>query len=183
MPIFITLLEDDSYRKQVTRDQCNRCGQLFEMLGDDVDVEEEKELPLSTITAPVMDKVLVFLERHATDPMQSFEMPIKTNVIEDLVGEWDVEYIKFAEEDHELLVALMLAANYLNCPQLLKLCVLKLACMVKDMELDKVKKTFHIPEDITPEEEKKVRDENEWIFDIGEEKQPRPDFAEVWLKQ
>jgi S-phase kinase-associated protein 1 len=42
--------------------------------------------------------------------------------------------------------------------------------MIKDKEPDEVKKIFHIDADITPEEEKMVRENNMWVFELGEKK-------------
>jgi S-phase kinase-associated protein 1 len=39
--------------------------------------------------------------------------------------------------------------------------------MVKGKEPEEVKRLFNIEPDITPEEEKMVRDQNSWIFDVS----------------
>jgi S-phase kinase-associated protein 1 len=109
--------------------------------------------------------VIEFLNYHVDNPMTEIQKPIKTNDLVSIVGEWDAKYVEL-DNDHELLVSLMLAANYLHIPALLELTICKLACMIKDKEPDEVKKMFGIEKDITPEEEKMVRDANPWIFEV-----------------
>lgn len=122
-----------------------------------------KECPCSTISPAVMDKVIVFLEHHANNPLADIPRPITTNVIKDIVGEWDADFV---DVDHRVLMPLILAANFLHCQPLMSLGMLKVACMVKDKEPDEVREMFGIDVDISPEEEKAIREANPWVFDL-----------------
>lgn len=136
------------------------------MIGDETTVE----LPVDGIAPHTMDKVLAFLDYHAENPMATIRKPITCNVIRNFVGDWDADFIAL-ENDQELLVSLILAANYLNCQSLLDLGLCKIATMIKDQTPEEVKKIFNIDNDITPEEEKLVRDNNLWVFELGEKKE------------
>ena len=147
----------------ISKEASNLSKYMAEMLGDN-----NQEVFIDTVAPHVMDKVIEFLMYHANNPMKEISKPITTNVIKDIVGEWDVNYIAL-EKDQELLIDLIIAANYLHCQTLLDLGILKLATMIKDKEPTEVKKLFHIDLDISPEEEKQVREENMWVFEVGNE--------------
>ncbi len=136
------------------------------MLGEETDLE----LPLDTITPNIMDRVLEFLEYHATNPMKEIAKPIATNNMVEIVGEWDANFMAL-EDDHDTMVDLVLAGNYLNCQPLLNLGILKIATMLKDKEPAQVREMFHIDNVITSEEEKEIRDANQWVFDVNVKKE------------
>ena len=134
------------------------------MLADDDDKDETAVIPLLDVTVATMDKVVIFLQTHMGNPMKKIQKPIQTNELNVIVGDWDADFVNV---DQEPLFKIILAANYLDVPDLLDLGICKIACMVKDKEPEDIKKLFNIEADITPEEEKLVRDENSWIFDVG----------------
>jgi S-phase kinase-associated protein 1 len=154
---------EDAGRVTISRKAACMSELLKSMLADDDDPKEVPEIPLLDITKDVLDKVVEFLNRHKDDPLKEITKPITNNNIKEIVSEWDA---KFVDLEQEPLFRLILAANYLDIPSLLDLGICKLACMVKGKEPDEVKKMFNIEPDITPEEEKLVRDQNPWIFDI-----------------
>ena len=157
--IYVILLKDSNYKKEISLGACKLCGLMKDMLGE----ETYGELPLDTLTPKIMDKVLEFLEYHANNPMISIETPIKTKDIKSIVGDWDTQFIDL-KNDQGTLMELILAANYLNCQNLLDLGLLKIAAMIKDEEPDKVKKMFSIDRDLSPEEEVEIRKQNGWLF-------------------
>jgi hypothetical protein len=166
MPIVVTLAEDAAYRKEISPEAATLCAFFRLMLQD----EPEGEVMVVGISPEIMDRVLVFLEHHATvRPMRTIVKPITTNVLEDIVDQWDADFIAL-DEDQETLVDLINAGNYLDCPSLVELGILKIACMIKDKEPDEVKRIFHIGNDITPEEERMVRENNMWVFELGQNK-------------
>lgn len=162
----ITLLKHADYKKEISLEACKLSGLMTDMLGEETDAE----LPFDTVEPSTMDKVLVFLEYHKSNPMNTIAKPISTAVVKDIVGEWDANFIAL-EDDQETLVDLILAANYLNCASLLDLGILKIASLIKDKEPDQIKEIFHIDKDISPEEEKQVRENNLWVFELGEKKE------------
>lgn len=163
MPI-ITLIRDPTYTREISLEACRLSDLLVDLLGEE---DGDAELPLDNVDPAVMDKVLVFLEYHKSNPMAAIAKPITTNVVKDIVGEWDADYIDLMG-NQELLMDLILAANYLNCTSLLDLGILKIASEVKDKEPDDIKTAFHIDKDVTPEEERQVREQNLWVFELGE---------------
>ena len=158
-PYTITLLEHPEYKHEISAKACELSNLLADMIGS----EENAELPVDTVNPQIMDKVLQFMEHHAENPPEPIPRPIKTNVIGDIVSEWDASFINLGD-DQDSLMDLILAANYLDCRSLLELGILKIATMVKDKNAEEVKTIFHIEKDITEEEETQVRDATEWMF-------------------
>jgi len=155
---------EDAGKVTISRKAACMSELMKSMLADDDDPTEVPEIPLLEVSKDILDKVVEFLNKHKDDPMKEIAKPIQTNDIVAIVGEWDA---KFIDLEQEPLFKVILAANYLDIPSLLDLGICKLACMVKGKEPDEVKKMFNIEPDITPEEEKLVRDQNPWIFDVS----------------
>jgi S-phase kinase-associated protein 1 len=72
---------------------------------------------------------------------------------------WEIEFCNIDQKD---LFELILAANYLNIQPLLDLTCKTVANMIKGKTPEEIRKTFNIKNDFTPEEEEKVRKDNEW---------------------
>jgi len=130
----------------------------------DPEVSEGQELPVGQIRPVILDNILLFMEYHAGNPMADIVTPITTDKMKEIVSEWDAEFIDLEDD---VLQEVILGANYLNCNSLLNLSICKMATLIHNKEPEEVKKRFKIP-DISPEEEKRVRDENPWVFEIGE---------------
>jgi S-phase kinase-associated protein 1 len=154
---------DEPVRIRIPRNAAKMSSLIASMLQDDEE-GEESEIPLQEVTKEVLDKVVEFLLEHMDDPMRDIAKPIHSNKIEELVGEWDAEFIDL---EQEFLFRLILAANYMDIPSLLDLSITKVATMIKGKEPDEVKRLFNIDPDLTPEEEKLVRDQNQWIFEVA----------------
>ncbi|CAG8458578.1 1817_t:CDS:2 [Ambispora leptoticha] len=77
-----------------------------------------------------------------------------------IISEWDERYI---EVEHDLLLDITLAANYLEIKSLLDLGCKKVANMIRDKSPEEIRASFNIEKDFTPEEEELVRIENGWI--------------------
>lgn len=145
-------------------------GLIAKMLEDDDDCEDVVHIPLPEVTPDILALVVKFMEHNHSNPMKEIEKPINTHDISKIVGEWDAEFIGNANSgpNHIQIYTLMLAANYLDIKSLLDLAVCRIVCTIKEHvnDTDKLKELFGIEGDITPEEERKIREDNAWIFDI-----------------
>lgn len=148
---------------------------LKEMLRADDDDDDDKGdasapipmLPLQNIDRKTLVKVMEFCERHAEDPMPAIEVPIKSNVMSEILksSPWDLTYVE-AFDDLETLVNVVLAAKYLDIDPLLDLGCVKIAALIRGKTPKEVRAMFGIG-DITKEEEDQIRRENPWIFEIS----------------
>lgn len=151
------------FQVQVTRKAACMSELIKSMLADDDDVDEVPEIPLLEVPREVLELVVAFINKHCNDPMRTIPKPIPTSDIKQLVSEWDAEFIDLEQEK---LYRVILAANYLDIPSLLDLGITKFCCMIKDKNLDEIKQMLNIEGDITPEEERRIREKNDWIWDV-----------------
>jgi S-phase kinase-associated protein 1 len=128
-------------------------------------------IPMANVTKKMLEKVIVFCTHHAELPKKVTDTEVeveanteakvetKTNVM----NEWETEFCNMNQSD---LFELILAANYLDVKPLLDLTCMAVANMIKGKSPEEIRKTFNIKNDFTPEEEEKVRKENEWCEDV-----------------
>eukprot|EP00588_Corethron_pennatum_P014130 CAMPEP_0194267272 /NCGR_PEP_ID=MMETSP0169-20130528/1849_1 /TAXON_ID=218684 /ORGANISM="Corethron pennatum, Strain L29A3" /LENGTH=166 /DNA_ID=CAMNT_0039008091 /DNA_START=167 /DNA_END=667 /DNA_ORIENTATION=+ len=128
---------------------------MIEEEGDD----GEHEIPLPNVKATVLAKVIDFCTRHAREPMNEIEKPLKSGVMSDLVDKW---FAQFIDVEQVLLFELVLAANYMDIKPLLDLSCAAVASMIKGKSAEEIRKIFNISNDFSPEEEAQVREENKW---------------------
>lgn len=127
---------------------------------DDDDIENNLEIPVANLTAPILKKVIEFLQYHFDNgPMDEIEKPLKSIDLKEIVSIWDAEYIDL---ENEILFELILAANYLDIKSLLDLSCAKVATMIKGKTPEEIRQTFNIVNDFSPEEEEQIREENKW---------------------
>ena len=76
-------------------------------------------------------------------------------------------YAKFLEREADYLFELILAANYMEVQPLIDLTCASVAAAVRDKTKEELYAAFGITTDFTPEEEKKIREENKWAEERG----------------
>lgn len=106
-----------------------------------------------------MEKVIVYLKHHVNDPQPDASSNDKEDKRTDNIDPWDKD---FCDVDQPTLFELILAANYLDIKPLLDVTCKTVANMIKGKTPEEIRKTFHIKNDFTPEEEEAIRKENEW---------------------
>ncbi|KAJ4846453.1 hypothetical protein Tsubulata_006856 [Turnera subulata] len=99
------------------------------------------------IAGRTLSKVVEYCKKH-TFSDENKEPELKA---------WDVEFTKV---DQDTLIDVLLASNFLDIKNLLDLVCQTVAVMIKE-----IRKTFHIKNDYTAEEEEEVRRENQWAFE------------------
>jgi S-phase kinase-associated protein 1 len=107
-------------------------------------------VPLHNVTAKMLAKVVEYCTYHDAHPQEEKK---------DDILPWDKD---FCAVDQTTLFELILAANYLDIKPLLDLACKTVANMIKGKTPEEIRKTFNIKNDFTPEEEEKIRKENEW---------------------
>ncbi|KAL4202391.1 hypothetical protein AMTRI_Chr02g220790 [Amborella trichopoda] len=78
------------------------------------------------------------------------------------INVWDS---KFVNVDTDTLYDLIVAANFLDIPDLMDLACQTAANMIKGKTPEEIRKTFNIENDFTAEEEEAMRDDREGLFD------------------
>lgn len=78
--------------------------------------------------------------------------------MEEVLQEWYANYIK-----DELLIEILLAANYMDIEPLLILVCAGVASSIKGKSVEEIRTHFNIVNDFTAEEEAQLREENKWV--------------------
>ena len=84
------------------------------------------------------------------------EKPLKSNDIKDATT---AEWATYIDKDDSTVQDIILAANYLEIPGLVKLGCAKMGCVIRGMSVIEFRKRFNIVNDFTPEEESEAFDE------------------------
>ncbi|KAI3885670.1 hypothetical protein MKX03_032046 [Papaver bracteatum] len=129
----------------------------------------EVPIPLPNVTGELLEKVIVFLKRHAP-AMEFLYGPDAKNLeneefekaADDLMN-FDTEFIKGIESD-QMIFDLIFAGNYLGIKNLMDLTCEVVARKMMKMTPDQVRDYLRIENDYTPEQEAKVRADHAWAF-------------------
>ena len=161
-------------------------GLLRRMIDDDDDNNNEAQIislpPLNNdISSAILSKVIDFLQHYEIEPMAEIEkvififhttnqpfnfffQPLRFANIGDGVQEWYANFVGNGL-DQEVLFELILAANYMDIKPLLDLTCATVASMVKGKTPEEIRTTFNIVNDLTPQDEAAIREENKWWQD------------------
>ncbi|KAF0909805.1 hypothetical protein E2562_000125 [Oryza meyeriana var. granulata] len=121
---------------------------------DLVSNEGERKVPLPNINSAILTRVIDYCVRHAA---------VAASMDDDGLERFDDDFLSGVDQDTPF--DLLLAANYLQVNGLLDLTCMKVAGMMKGKTPEQIWETFHIVNDLTPEEENEIRREISWAFD------------------
>lgn len=153
----LVLVSKDEQQFQVARFVIQMSGLIKDML-EEAEENESPNIPIPNVESRALKKVIEYCDYHWNNKADEIEKPLKGK-IEDVICDFDR---KFLEIDQELLIELIMAANYLNIKDLLDLTCAKVASMIKGKSPEEIRQMFNIENDFTPEEEEKIREENKW---------------------
>ncbi|KAK3217629.1 hypothetical protein Dsin_011599 [Dipteronia sinensis] len=121
------------------------------------DRTKDMTLPMLNVSAEHMSAILDFYRKHL-----EFRKRIPPPPAEGVKAFNDA----FLEnKSNEQLKELIMAANFLNTKELLDVLTDATAERIKNKSVEYVRAFLGIENDFTPEEEVKIRAENEWAFD------------------
>lgn len=164
---FIVLQSNDHptpMQFKVSREAAKMSGLIKDMLEDQ---EGDAIIPVPNVTGRTLKLVLSYMEHHHNNRAQPIEKPLKGK-IEDVIDAWDKEFLftelvkNHDEKQHETLIDVIMAANFLNVKDLLDLTCACVASMIKGKTPEQIRALFNIENDFTPEEEEKIKEENRW---------------------
>ena len=165
---FIVLQSNDStpVEYKVSRDAAKMSGLIKDML-DDQSEGEQTVIPVPNVSGRTLKYVVQYVEHHFNQRAEPLEKPLRGK-IEDVISEFDRQFLftdlvkDHDEKQHELLIDVIMAANFLNIKELLDLTCACVASMIKGKTPEQIRALFNIENDFTPEEEEKIREENRW---------------------
>jgi S-phase kinase-associated protein 1 len=150
---------------KVLKDATQMSGLIKDMLEDAA--EEQTIIPIPNVNGRTLKFIVDYIEYHHDKRAEPIEKPLKGK-IEDVISEWDKNFIFTElvrggdEKQHELLIDVIMAANFLNIKDCLDLTCATVASMIKGKSPEQIRALFNIENDFTPEEEEKIREENRW---------------------
>lgn len=151
---------------KLSRAAAKMSGLLKDMLEDQSE-GEQTTMPIPNVNGRTLKYVIEYVEYHKDAPADAIDKPLKGK-IEDVVCEWDKNYLfkdlvkDHDEKQHDLLIDVVMAANFLNIKDLLDLTCACIASMIKGKTPEQIRSLFNIENDFTAEEEAKIREENRW---------------------
>ncbi len=119
----------------------------------------EIPIPLHNVSNHMLEKVIEYCTYHHANKVREDEKEIDKKAKNDTISTWDEN---FCNVEQSTLFELILAANFLDIKSLLDVTCHTVANMIKGKSPEEIRQTFNIKNDFTPEEEEKVRKENEW---------------------
>ena len=159
----VTLICSDDVEIKVDRHVAEQSIIIRDMLEDLGDCDEA--IPIAEVDSLVMSKVVDWCTHHQNDPRPSNDTAAagdddgkrpKSTKIND---QWDQNYMQV---EQEVVFQIILAANYLDIKGLLDLGCKVVAKMIEGKTTQQLRDQFGIENDFTPEEEERIRRENEW---------------------
>ena len=135
---------------------------LIKGLIDDGGAEDDQPLPIPQVSASVMRKCMDFVALMGVVGAEpEIEQPLPSHDLAQHVDQRYAEYIT-KDVDQALLFDIVLAANYLDIKPLLKLGSAKIASLIKGKSIEEIRQFFQMDNDFTPEEEQRIREENQF---------------------
>lgn len=158
----ITLMSRDNVEIVVDRTvafMSEVLNDLAEDLGDDPESLHEV-VPIANVDGDVLHKVFEWCEHHVSDSPVAADPADPHPLV--AVGKWDEA---FFDLKHEVLLEIILAANYLAIKPLLDAGCKMVANLLRGKTTEQMREEFGIVNDFTLDEEEKIREENKWAED------------------
>ena len=139
----VTLHSESGEALQVPVDVCKISEFVKPMLPDEGENMQDMEpISIPNVRTEVLQKVIEFCTYHHDHPMEKIEKPLKSSNMEELVGPWYAHFVKNLEE--EMLLQLMLAANFMSIEPLVSLTCAYIASLAEGKNPEEVREEFNI---------------------------------------
>ncbi|KAJ9470567.1 SCF ubiquitin ligase complex protein SKP1a [Diplonema papillatum] len=151
----------------VEREAAKMSGLIKDMLEDQDEEDQQTIIPIPNVNGRTLEYVLEYCEHHWNNRPDPIDKPLRGR-IDDVISPWDRKFIWTDlikggdEKQHELLIEVIMAANFLNIKDLLDLTCATVASLLKGKTTEQIRALFNIDNDFTPEEEEKIKEENRW---------------------
>jgi len=163
----ITLISQDEQKFQLARRAALQSTLVKTALEDD---KETNEVALVHIHSSSVKKVVDYLVYHQDRAPRRIEAPLKSTNMKELVDRWDANFVD--DCDLDMLMRLLLAANYMDIKSLLELLCAKVASLMKGKTASQIRRTFNIRDEFTPEEYDEIKSKFPELLPIDLEKPP-----------
>ncbi|XP_055309029.1 S-phase kinase-associated protein 1-like [Sitodiplosis mosellana] len=141
--------------------QVAKCSGTIKTMLEDCGLDDEGEegvVPLPKVNSNILKRVLQWANHHKDDPIPTDDDKTKEKGTDD-ISPWDADFLNV---DQSTLFQIIEAANYLDTKGLMNAACKTVANMIKGKTPKGIQEKFDIGNDRTPEEEEKIRLEDEW---------------------
>ncbi|OIW10706.1 hypothetical protein TanjilG_16078 [Lupinus angustifolius] len=132
--------------------------QIVQSFIEEESFETSTVIPLPNVKSVELSKIIEYLNYH-----QLIEEDSTYSAPDDAKKRFNARFVK--ELSGCEMIQLILAANYLDVKDLLEFMCQAVANLIKNKSVEFVRKFFGVVNDFTPEEEEKIRKENQWAFE------------------
>ena len=123
------------------------------------DYPEDSEFPLTSVDGKTLEKVKEYLIHYQDEEPQIIPKPLKSNKFEECANEWDRTFIG---DNNDSVLALILAANFMDIKPLLELASAKVACSIRGTTTESIRKDFGITE-LNEQEKAQIEKDKEYL--------------------
>ena len=155
----ITLVSSDGEKVEISNKAVQRSVLVKGIIED---YPDDAEVPLNNVKSNILKKIKEYLEHYENTEPKEIERPLPSQNFKECVDEWDNNYINVKIN---MILYLILGANYMDIKPLLELASSKVASIIKSKTTEEIRKTFNIINDFTPEEEQQIIKENKWYIE------------------
>lgn len=122
----------------------------------DLDVDEDlgETIPVQNVSGQILKLILEWAEHHQNDSQETDG--------QDEHKEWDLQF--FGSIANDILFELITASHFLGVTRLFDSCTKMMATLISEKPLEEIRQMLNIENDFTPEEEEKLRKENEFFL-------------------
>jgi S-phase kinase-associated protein 1 len=134
------------------------CSTLIRDLLDDLDnsIDPDEPIPIpDIISEPVIRKIIEWCTHHQNDPPSQAKGKITD------ISDWDQAFMRV---DQQMLLEIILAADFLDIKALLDLGCKTVANIIKGGHPKEIGEMLNIQNDLTPEEDEQICRENKWAM-------------------
>lgn len=125
---------------------------------DETDIKIPVELDSSVLVLAIE-----YMNHHRDEKAERIEKPM-IKPFKSLVSKWDYDFISKVPDKE--LESVIMCANYLDIPNMLELVCANFVSRIKDKTPEEIREMFDIVNDLTPEEEQRIKEENKWIDEL-----------------
>jgi S-phase kinase-associated protein 1 len=147
----------------------NLISTMFGIEADEDEYEDEdiKTFPIMNVSTAVLSKVVEFANHTLEEKLPEIPKPISSLIMSEMVPQWYADFVD--NVDQEELYGILLAANFMDIPELLSLTCAKAASTIRGKTCKELCEQFGVKynkelEDETDDEE--LKKQYPWIENI-----------------
>ncbi|KAH7652089.1 S-phase kinase-associated protein 1 [Dioscorea alata] len=146
----VTLVSSDS-KKFVVEQKVAEKSLVIKMIMNCCGIESP--IPVQRVKGDILKSILEYCEKHSNEDEK-----------EEVMEEWDKEYMENAKKDIVFFHDLMLGSHFLHIQELVDLIAQTFVGMIKMKSPEEIRQMFNIQNDLTKEQEDYIRTKFGWAF-------------------